>query len=72
MRVDAFADEGTAQRRKALRMLLAKPLLTAGADDDALRLIRQHASELREWLAAETGWRLVVDAESARLFKTAP
>jgi uncharacterized protein (TIGR02678 family) len=63
-------DENLSQRRTALRALLATPLLTAGADDETLRLVRRHATDLREWLAAETGWRLVVDAESARLFKT--
>lgn len=63
--------EDLAQRRAALRALLAKPLLTAGADDETLRLVRRHATDLRDWLAAETGWRLVVDADSARLFKTA-
>ncbi|HEY0803862.1 MAG TPA: TIGR02678 family protein [Pseudonocardiaceae bacterium] len=63
-------DEQTAQRRKALRALLAKPLLTVGADGEALRVVRRHAGALRDWLATETGWRLVVDAESARLFKT--
>jgi uncharacterized protein (TIGR02678 family) len=67
----AMTDENLAQRRAALRALLAKPLLTAGADDETLRLVRRHATDLREWLAAETGWRLVVDADSARLFKTA-
>ncbi|TDV42694.1 TIGR02678 family protein [Actinophytocola oryzae] len=67
----AVTDENLAQRRAALRALLAKPLLTAGADDEVLRLVRRHATGLRDWLAAETGWRLVVDAESARLFKTA-
>jgi uncharacterized protein (TIGR02678 family) len=66
-----ITDENLAQRRLALRALLAKPLLTAGADDEMLRLVRRHAADLREWLAAETGWRLVVDADSARLFKTA-
>jgi uncharacterized protein (TIGR02678 family) len=66
----AVTDENLAQRRAALRALLAKPLLTAGADDEVLRLVRRHAADLRDWLAAETGWRLVVDAESARLFKT--
>jgi uncharacterized protein (TIGR02678 family) len=65
----AIAEDVAAQRRAALRALLAKPLLTAGTDDAALRLVRQHAAYLREWLGAETGWRLVVDAESARLFK---
>jgi uncharacterized protein (TIGR02678 family) len=65
-------DEAGAQRRAALRALLVKPLLIAGVDDEALRLVRRHVAELREWLAAETGWRLAVDAESARLFKTTP
>lgn len=65
-------DNDIAGQRSALRALLAKPLLTAGIDEDALRLVRRHATALRGWLAAETGWRLVVDAESARLFKTVP
>lgn len=68
----SITDDKFAGRRSALRALLAKPLLTAGVDDDALRLVRRHAADLREWLAVETGWRLVVDAESARLFKTVP
>ncbi|AHH99861.1 TIGR02678 family protein [Kutzneria albida] len=65
-------DEARAQRRAALRGLLVKPLLVAGVDDETLRLVRRHVAELREWLAAETGWRLAVDAESARLFKAVP
>lgn len=68
----AISADHAATRRSALRALLAKPLLTAGVDDDSLRLVRRHAADLREWLAAETGWRLIVDAESARLFKTMP
>jgi uncharacterized protein (TIGR02678 family) len=67
-----IADETTTQRRAALRALLVKPLLIAGVDDEVLRLVRRHVAELREWLAAETGWRLAVDSESARLFKTVP
>ncbi|MDQ3579525.1 MAG: TIGR02678 family protein, partial [Actinomycetota bacterium] len=69
---DAVTGELLAQRRKALRALLIKPLLVAGHDDDAIRLVRRHASALRDWLTSETGWRLQVDAESVRLFKTAP
>lgn len=65
-------DNDIAAQRSALRALLTKPLLTAGVDEDALRLVRRHVTALRAWLAAETGWRLVVDAESARLFKTVP
>lgn len=70
--MSVFAEEKAAQRRKAMRLLLARPLLTMTLDEDALRLVRTHATDLREWLLAETGWRLSVDAESARLFKTTP
>ena len=63
--------EEHAQRRAALRALLARPLLVADTDGEALVLIRRHLTELREWLSRETGWRLVADSETARLFKTA-
>jgi uncharacterized protein (TIGR02678 family) len=70
MTADPRAADTQAARRRALRALLAQPLRTAGTDDDMLRLVRRHAVALREWLASETGWRLVVDTDSARLFKT--
>ena len=63
--------EEQAQRRAALRALLAKPLLVADTDGEALVLVRRHLTELRDWLNRETGWRLVADSETARLFKTA-
>ncbi|MHB1592570.1 MAG: TIGR02678 family protein [Streptosporangiaceae bacterium] len=63
--------EGQAQRRAALRALLARPLLVAETDGDALVLVRRHLTELREWLSRETGWRLTADSQAARLFKTA-
>jgi len=63
--------EEQAQRRAALRALLAKPLLVADADGEVLVLVRRHLTELREWLNRETGWRLGADSETARLFKTA-
>jgi len=37
--------------------------------DDDFRLVRKHAAELGGWFADQTGWRLTVDAETARLFK---
>jgi uncharacterized protein (TIGR02678 family) len=64
--------EEQAQRRTALRALLAKPLLVAGADSEMLVLVRRHLAALREWLSRETGWRLVADSGTARLFKTTP
>jgi uncharacterized protein (TIGR02678 family) len=64
--------EEQAQRRAALRALLAKPLLVADTDGEVLVLVRRHLPGLREWLNRETGWRLTADSETARLFKTAP
>ncbi|TDC01620.1 TIGR02678 family protein [Nonomuraea longispora] len=67
-----ISDEEQAQRQAALRALLARPLLTAERDPEALVLVRRHVTELRGWLSRETGWRLTVDSGAARLFKTAP
>ena len=64
--------EEQAQRQAALRVLLAKPLLVAAADGEALAGVRRHLTALSDWLRRETGWRLAADAETARLFKTAP
>jgi uncharacterized protein (TIGR02678 family) len=64
--------EEQAQRRTALRALLAKPLLVADTDSETLILVRRHLTALREWLNRETGWRLVADSETARLFKAGP
>jgi uncharacterized protein (TIGR02678 family) len=64
--------EELAQRRTALRALLLKPLLVSDTDAGMLVLVRRHLAELREWLGRETGWRLVADSETARLFTSAP
>uniref|UniRef100_A0AAU2VKK2 TIGR02678 family protein n=1 Tax=Streptomyces sp. NBC_00008 TaxID=2903610 RepID=A0AAU2VKK2_9ACTN len=59
-----------ADLRKAVRALLKQPLLLAhGKQADEFRLVRRHASELREWFDRNTGWPLHVDAETARLRK---
>lgn len=63
-------DEETAQRQAAMRTLLAKPLLTAEHDAEELVAVRRHVTHLRDWFARETGWRLQVDPEAARLFVT--
>ncbi len=57
-----------AERRQAARALLASPLLTSRSEE--FRLVRKHAGELAAWFTQETGWRLVVDAETARLYKS--
>jgi uncharacterized protein (TIGR02678 family) len=56
---------------RATCALLRGPLLRHGADPDAFRLVRRHATELRGWFDQNTGWRLHVDTEVARLFKLA-
>ncbi|MBR7824712.1 TIGR02678 family protein [Actinospica sp. MGRD01-02] len=64
----ALAADVRAERVKAARALLARPLLHVGCEE--FRLVRKHAAELTAWFAAETGWRLSVDAQTARLLKT--
>jgi uncharacterized protein (TIGR02678 family) len=68
---DAVAAAETDERRRALRALLARPLLSAhGPEAAAFALVRKHAAWLRDVLARDTGWQLQVDAEFARLRKT--
>ncbi len=63
----------SAELRRAARALLRRPLLRAGgAEAEDFRLVRRHAGELRSWFDANTGWRLIVDSEVARLVKLAP
>lgn len=61
--------------RRAARALLRQPLLLARVDPETFRVVRQQATPLRDWFEQNTGWRLHIDAEVARLFKrvgTAP
>lgn len=55
------------ERRRAIRALLAAPLLLPEVDEFAL--VRRHAEWLRTWFGAFLGYRLVVEAGFARLFK---
>ncbi len=58
------------QRQRALRALLQNPLLTAdGPHKLEFGLVRRHADWLREWLAHNAGWSLIIDSELARLRK---
>lgn len=56
------------ERRRALRALLNRPLL--GAHDPAFSLVRRHLDWLREWLSRHAAWRLHLDGQTARLYKT--
>ncbi|MEX2388432.1 MAG: TIGR02678 family protein [Phycisphaeraceae bacterium] len=57
------------ERQRALRTLLARPLLTVAANPEALTLVRRHADWLRDWLGRNVEWQLYVDSEAARLRK---
>jgi uncharacterized protein (TIGR02678 family) len=62
-----------ANLRRAVRALLRRPLLRAGgAHAEEFRLVRRYAADLRSWFDANTGWRLIVDGEVARLVKLVP
>ncbi len=55
--------------RRAARALLRQPLLLARDDPETFRVVRQQATPLRDWFEQNTGWRMHIDAEVARLFK---
>jgi uncharacterized protein (TIGR02678 family) len=61
------------QLRRAARALLRRPLLRAdGPQAEEFQLVRRHAPRLRAWFDVNTGWRLIVDSEVARLAKLVP
>jgi uncharacterized protein (TIGR02678 family) len=66
---DALSISRADELRRAARALLRKPLMRAG--DDEFVLVRRHAPELREWFDRNTGWRVQIDSEVARLVKQA-
>ncbi|MEC3980672.1 TIGR02678 family protein [Amycolatopsis sp. H20-H5] len=68
---DALSASRTDEFRRAARALLRRPIVrAAGPDTDEFTVVRRHASELRAWFDRNTGWRLLVDSEVARLVKT--
>ncbi|MEV4134017.1 TIGR02678 family protein [Dactylosporangium sp. NPDC049742] len=56
------------ERRRAVRALLGQPLLHPTHDE--FPLVRRHADWLKSWFGQFLGYRLVVEAGFARLFKT--
>jgi uncharacterized protein (TIGR02678 family) len=71
--LDSALDEARSRDlNRAVRALLRRPLLLNTAHGaDEFRLVRRYAAELRSWFDANTGWRLHVDSEVARLVKVA-
>lgn len=68
--LDAFV---ASDRRRAARALLRCPLVTTDLPDpDALPLVRRHERFLQRWFSDNLGYRLAVEPDVARLFKTPP
>ncbi|HEX7659325.1 MAG TPA: TIGR02678 family protein [Pseudonocardiaceae bacterium] len=56
--------------QRAVRILLAKPLLTtSGGDGAAISLIQANRDAVCRWFDRNLNWQLVVDREVVRLFK---
>lgn len=69
--LDAVGAARRTEYTRAARALLRRPVLRAhGPDAENVVLVRRHATALRDWFDRNTGWRLVVDSEVARLVKT--
>ena len=62
--------QAAVERRVAARHLLQHPLTCAEHDPDEFRLIRRHEGELDRWFTQRLGYRLHVDTDTARLFKS--
>lgn len=69
--LDLIAAEETS---RAIRVLLAHPLLTADGDAAEFDLVRRRRDTLTRWFDETCGWRLVVEPRDgyARLVKTRP
>jgi uncharacterized protein (TIGR02678 family) len=67
----ALAEHLAEERSRAVRMLLATPLLDVDAAPDGFRLVARHQAWLAEWFEAACGWAFVVDVTAgfARLSK---
>ena len=58
------------ERRLAARHLVQHPLTRREDDADTFRLIRRHEADLDRWFTQRLGYRLHVDADTARLQKS--
>jgi uncharacterized protein (TIGR02678 family) len=59
---------------RAIRLLLAHPLLTVTSDPTGFDLVRRRRDALTRWFEEHCGWRLIVEARDgyARLLKVRP
>lgn len=58
------------ERRIVARHLLSRPLTCKEHDPDLFRLIRRHETQVDRWFTQRLGYRLHVDGDTARLFKS--
>jgi uncharacterized protein (TIGR02678 family) len=59
-----------AEQRAVARHLITQPFVRMETDPEMFRLIRRHEQLLDRWFTQRLGYRLLVTADSARLFKT--
>ena len=59
----------TFEMRICARHLVQQPLTCKEHDPDIFRLVRRHEAELDRWFTQRLGYRLHVNADTARLFK---
>jgi uncharacterized protein (TIGR02678 family) len=64
--------QAAVERRVAARHLVQRPLTCREQDPEVFRLIRRHEGILDRWFTQRLGYRLHVDADTARLFKAGP
>jgi uncharacterized protein (TIGR02678 family) len=64
-----FAENLAADRRAAVRLLLAEPLVTAATHPEVFPLIRRHGEEIGRQFSQLLGYRLTVESGFARLHK---
>ncbi|MCU4186561.1 TIGR02678 family protein [Acidiferrimicrobium sp. IK] len=62
--------QAATERRSAARVLLAAPLTCREHDPASFALIRRHEAELDRAFTQRLGYRLDVDADTARLYKS--
>jgi uncharacterized protein (TIGR02678 family) len=62
--------QAASERREVARHLLQHPLTCAEQDPELFRLVRRHETTLDRWFTQRLGYRLHVDADTARLYKT--
>jgi len=61
--------QATLELRECARHLIQRPLMCKEHDPDLFRLLRRHETDLDRWFTQRLGYRLHIDADTARLFK---